>query len=408
MRNLSLIDIVDLSILQEIQDNFSDVTKLATVIVDYRGIPITKYSNYTDFCKNIRGNEICRPFCFKSDADAGRESTRLGRPYIYKCYAGLVDISIPIIFQKQILGYIQVGQVKVEDAEIETNYLENQELVRDYINTEEQRRLYDEITTVDSKTLENAISLINILANYIVRIGASNLAKDELNKKNERLKKEMEIRLSMEKLLRESELKVLKSQVNPHFLFNILNNINNLAMLENAHRTSEVVYSLTDMLRYTMKNDASNIVTIEKELNYASQYLKIQKIRFGKNLDYELDIDEGLLDVVCPFMIIQPLVANAIDHGLFKKDNKGKIWIRVFEEKGDIIIQVKDNGVGMDKATIHSIVNADSLRIDSETGMGIGLINIDKRIFYEYGSGYGLKIDSKEGEYTRVSIRILK
>lgn len=406
MRPLSLLDIVDVSTLQELQDSFSNVTKLAMVMVDYQGVPITRYSNYTDHCTRLREIDECREFCFASDAYGGMKATRSSEPYIYTCYAGLTDISIPIVFQGQVLGSILIGQIRVKDRKFPENTMRGKENIQHILDGDIQKDLFNRVNIIDEEELYDSVRLITILANYIIKIGVSNLVKDELNDKNERLKNEMRVRLSMEKMLRESEVKVLKSQVNPHFLFNILNNINNLAMIERAERTSEMVYSFTDMLRYTMKNESTDTVTLRDEINYTKQYLKIQHMRFGDNLQYEFKIEDDLLDIECPFMILQPIVANSIDHGLFKKENNGFIKIRVFEEKGDVVTQVYDDGVGIDKDTINSILNAGTLNVYSETGMGIGLINIDKRLLYQYGNTHRLQIESKIDEYTKVTIRI--
>lgn len=405
---MSLSDIVDLRVLQEMQDSFSTVTKLAMVIVDYRGKPVTRYSNFTKYCQFMRSNSICRKLCFDSDAYAGIKAARNSQPYIYNCYAGLIDIAIPIVFQGQMLGSILAGQVKVEDEEFAEHVLDDKEMARGYLEDENLIKLRDQVNVVKGEDLRNSVKMIHIFSNYIVEMGISKMSQRELAEKNERLRHEMNVKVALEKTLRESEIKVLRSQINPHFLFNVLNNINNLAMIEGANKTSEMVYTFTDMLRYTMQNDSSNAVTLREELNYAKQYLEIQKMRFGENLQYEVYADEYILDTPCPFMIIQPLVANSIDHGLFQSKNKGTVKVSV-EDKGDsVLITVYDDGVGMDPQIVEQVLYGNESSVPSENGMGIGLINIDKRLMHQYGRGGRLNINSVPGEFTQVQIRLPK
>ncbi|MDO5713140.1 MAG: PocR ligand-binding domain-containing protein [Tissierellia bacterium] len=408
MKILSLFDIVDLHVLQEMQDSFSTVTKLAMVIVDYRGKPVTKYSNFTNFCKFMRSNSICRKLCFDSDAYAGIKAARNSEPYIYSCYAGLVDIAIPIVFQGQMLGSILAGQVRTSDEDFPEHILDDREMADRYLNREEAKKLLSETPLVKSQDLRDSVKMIHIFSNYIVEMGISKSAQRELAEKNERLKHEMDVKVSLEKTLRESEIKILRSQINPHFLFNVLNNINNLAMIEEADKTSEMVYTFTDMLRYTMQNDSSNEVTLREELNYVKQYLTIQKMRFGSNLKYVIFADEYLLDIPCPFMIIQPLVANSIDHGLFQSRNQGTVRVSIEDNGEDILITVFDNGEGMDQKIIDEILYGNESSIPSKTGMGIGLINIDKRLMYQYGKDARLQISSELGKYTKVQIHLPK
>lgn len=408
MKYLSLFDIVDLQVLQEMQDSFSTVTKLAMVIVDYRGKPVTRYSNFTDYCMHMRNNSLCRKLCYDSDAYAGIKAARNSSPYIYTCYSGLTDIAIPIVFQGHMLGTILAGQVRIEGEPFPEHVLDDRDMAKAYLEQDEVKDLRERATVVKTEDLKNSVKMIHIFSNYIVEMGVSKSAQRELAEKNERLKHEMNVKVAMEKTLRESEIRLLKSQVNPHFLFNVLNNINNLAMIEGAEKTSEMVYTFTDMLRYTMENERFQTVTLRDELNYTKRYLSIQRMRFGKNLKYNLFVDEYLLDTPCPFMILQPLVANSIDHGLFQSQNSGTVRITI-EDGGDVVVvSVYDDGIGMDPGIIDKILYGNDPSVPSRTGMGIGLINIDKRLMHHYGSEARLKITSSPGEFTEVTIRLPK
>lgn len=406
-------DIVDLEILQEMQDAFSEVTNLAIIIVDYKGNPITRYSKFTDHCNFLRENKQCRSLCFDSDALAGVKSARKLEPYIFRCYAGLVDLAIPIIFNNYLVGSVLAGQVRVREdlnnnclsSYYSENILDEKEDVDYIINDERRINLFNKTPVLTVEEIEKASKMIHVFCNYIVEMAVSKNAQNELQRKNVEIKLEMEERLDMEKSLREAEVKILKSQVNPHFLFNILNNLKNLAMIEGAGNTAEMIFVFTDMLRYTMGASGEK-VTIRDELEYARDYLKIQKMRFGENLNYFINYDEDLLDTQCPFLIIQPLVANGIEHGIFKAKSFGNININITKELNNIVISVEDDGAGMEQDVINKVFSSIDNRVDSETGMGIGLINIHRRLQYKYGINYGLKIESLINNYTKVIIEI--
>lgn len=403
---LTLSDVVDLKVLQDMQDAFSEVTKLAIIIVDFQGNPITKYSNFTPHCQLMRNYNFCEKLCIESDAVGGLKATRKSKPYIYKCYSGLVDMAIPIIFEGHMLGSILAGQVRVEDSPYPENTISNQyEEINYFLEQPKRVELFRKTPTLTTDQVEKASKMIHVFCNYIIEITISKATQTKLEKKNNELKHEMSERLEMEKRLREAEVKILKSQVNPHFLFNILNNLKNLAIIENAPRTSEMVYTFTDMLRYTM-GEIDGTATLGDEISYTLSYLKIQKMRFGDNLSYTYELDERLYNLKCPFLIIQPLVANAIDHGIFKKRSKGSVDIKVYQDKDRAIIKVTDDGVGMDPNIINKIQTTMAMQMDSDIGMGIGLININRRLQYEYGENWGLKFDSLDGAYTSVYIEI--
>ena len=401
----SLSDIVGLQVLQDMQDAFSDITRLAIIIVDYQGKPITNYSNFTPHCQYMRNAERCRELCFESDAVAGTKASRKSAPHIFTCYSGLVDMAIPIVFQDRMLGSILAGQVRVKNHGYKENVLENKDEVGDILDLAERKRLFQETPILTKEEVEKASKMIHVFCNYIVEIAVSKSAQRQLTEKNQELKKEMDEKLEMEKILREAEVKILKAQVNPHFFFNILNNIKNLSMIENAPRTTEMVFTFTDMLRYTM-GVSKKFVTIGDEIDYARSYLQIQKMRFGENLTYDLEVDESLLGIPCPYLIIQPLVANSIDHGIFHERSAGHIRVRLHKEDDLAVIEVEDDGVGMDQEMIDHVFSSQLGKLDSENGMGIGLMNIHRRLQYAYGEDWGLKFASEKDAFTRVRIEI--
>ncbi len=203
---------------------------------------------------------------------------------------------------------------------------------------------------------------------------------------------------------RETELDVLQNQINSHFIFNTLNNVQWLA---SAGRTTDViktVQSLAQLLRACAHNE-NDFVTIEEELGYVEAYLTIQQIRFGDTFQFEIDVDPLQLQMKIPKFILQPLVENSIYHGFLdigKTD--GIIRISLKKRGHRIDICVHDNGAGIERARIHNILI--NRQKSSDRYMGVAIGNINKRIRLLCGREYGLGIKSEPGKYTDVEITL--
>ncbi|MGI6161816.1 MAG: cache domain-containing sensor histidine kinase [Christensenellales bacterium] len=205
---------------------------------------------------------------------------------------------------------------------------------------------------------------------------------------------------------RSFQMEALQGQINSHFIYNTLNNIQWLAA---SGRTDDVISTATllDRLLRACTKRQSELVTIEDELDYVDSYLSIQKIRFGNRFSYEFNLDPLLLQMKIPMFVLQPIVENSIYHGLLDGSNEhGIIRISISEHKGDIIISVFDNGKGVPAENLKYVLEQPADKND--IFMGIALRNINKRIKLSFGEKYGLKISSKQGEWTRVDMRIPK
>ncbi len=407
MGHIQLGDLVDSGVFQEILENFSKVTSMAAVAVNYRGEPLTKYANFTDFCSELRKDNRCRSCCYKSDAHGGVEAARSGKPYIYKCHTGLTDIAVPIIENGQYLGAILAGQVKVSDFDYPEIQRSNDPFLKEKLDDPKLVSLFEEIPIITKEQLENASDLLYLMANYIVEKAMRSHVQEELNEKNERIIVYMKQRMELEKNLRESELKLLQSQVNPHFLFNVLNTIHSLAMIESSPKTSEMVCNLSEMLRYTIQNKMQNLVTLEEELEYTKKYISIQEARIGDMIRFQIDIPEDHKHIKMPFMTLQPFVSNAINHGIYGFRDNGHIKISSEFYKEHLIVHVEDDGVGIGKNTLENILEGKMKEKDSKS-TGIGIRNTNRRLEHLFGSEFKLNIKSSQGVGTRVSIKLPK
>lgn len=397
VHHLSLEQIVNIDILQEIQDKFSEATGLAAVIVDVAGNPVTRPSHFTNFCNYIRSFPQGLAGCTACDDRGGRMTTE-HKPRVYHCHSGLTDLAAPIIVQSQYIGAFLAGQVILSQE----NYDAKQEMLRrlaDFGMDEERlTEFFDVIEVVPEKRIKAAADLIYIMSNYIVEIGASNLAQ-------KKLVQEVKAKADLEANLRASELKALQAQVNPHFLFNTLNTIARLALLEGASQTQEVVYALSDLLRDNLR-DIDVLRTLEEEIKAVKGYLMIQKVRFGDRIQSYIDVDPQILQALIPALTLQPLIENAIIHGLEKKIDGGEIHVSGGREGDNIMIIVTDTGVGVPMERIRSIFRSEKPLTTQGQTTGLGIINVHKRIQHYFGGEYGLEIQSKVGEGTSSYIRL--
>ena len=262
--------------------------------------------------------------------------------------------------------------------------------------------------------LENTVNALEKFSrgDFAVRLKENRC--DEIGKLNRIFNKAIkEINELMQKvtqseiLNKEMEFKTLQSQMNPHFLYNTLDAINWLAFKEKQTEICNLVAAISSLIRASISNKKS-IITIEQELDYVKNYIYIQHIRYKDRFDIIYDIDESLLKQAVPKLIIQPIVENAIIHGIENSKNKNLLYISVKRENECIIIIVKDTGIGMTDEKVSELLkeplNAEGDEQKAHTNLG--LYAVHKRIQLMYGDLYGLTVQSQAGEGTTVTLHI--
>ncbi len=204
---------------------------------------------------------------------------------------------------------------------------------------------------------------------------------------------------------RKNELDALQAQINPHFLYNTLDSI--VWMIE-GEKYEDAVYMITQLASFFRMslNRGKSIITIENEIRQAKAYLNIQKIRYKNAFIDTFEIEEGLENYLTVKLVIQPILENAIYHGIKESEMDGEIRIRGWRDGNDICICVSDNGYGMTEEEVSDILNAAKRKKVVKHGSGVGLINVDQRLRLQFGQGYGLHVESVMDEGTSVTIRI--
>lgn len=203
---------------------------------------------------------------------------------------------------------------------------------------------------------------------------------------------------------RKSEFDSLQAQINPHFLYNTLDII--VWQIENE-KQSEAVHTVTALARFFRLSlgKGKNIVTVKDEIDHVKNYLMIQHMRFKNKFDYEFDIAEDVLELPSLKLMLQPLVENAIYHGMEFMDGDGMIMVKAWREEDELYLSVADNGLGMTEDKVEMILTGESTSGNGR-GSGIGVKNVNERIKLYFGEAYGLTIDSEPDEGTTVIIHL--
>lgn len=224
------------------------------------------------------------------------------------------------------------------------------------------------------------------------------------NKMLQKLKNLIQDSYEKQLRIRDSELKALRSQINPHFLYNTLDTVNWLARLKNANDISRIVVSLSEILKYSINED-DELVTIEKDLKQLTNYLTIQEFRYRDKFDVHMSIDNEAMNGLLPPLLIQPLVENAIVHGLENKINKGNIYITIKRLERQIELTIEDDGVGMNEQIVKKI-NKEPEDKAFSTDLGVGMENVRKRLFLHYGHDHEWVLKSAPSEGTFIKITV--
>jgi len=202
---------------------------------------------------------------------------------------------------------------------------------------------------------------------------------------------------------RKSEFDTLQSQINPHFLYNTLDIIVWMIENENSDKAVNIVTALAKFFRISLSK-GKNIITVKDEVEHVRNYLMIQNMRFKNRFEYSIDVDEKVLSYSSLKLMLQPLVENAIYHGMEFMDGDGEIDVKVFKEDDSLYFTITDNGLGMSEDMVETLLSKDF--VPSKKGSGIGVKNVNERIKLYFGSEYGLKVESEPDEGTKITIHL--
>jgi signal transduction histidine kinase len=204
------------------------------------------------------------------------------------------------------------------------------------------------------------------------------------------LEEERRFRTTAEAMAIESQLQMLRYQVNPHFLFNTLNAISTLVLTSESHRAHAMLQRLSEFLRYTLQSEGETLVPLNKELDAIRSYLAIESVRFGDRLQFQISVSQEASNCAVPSLILQPLVENAFKHGLSKSSRNGLLQIVGELQDEDVVLKVRDNGPGFG---------------DRSAASGVGLRNTERRLALHYPQAWSLTCDDLKTGGAEVMLR---
>lgn len=230
---------------------------------------------------------------------------------------------------------------------------------------------------------------------------------EQLNKMLDRIQELMDENMKRQMLVKNSEIRALQNQINAHFIYNVLESIKMMAEIDEKYEISDAITALGKLLRYSMRWVSGN-VKLEEELEYIKSYMVLINLRYDYEIILSLNLPEELLGQEIPKMSLQPIVENAILHGIEPLSEDSTIYIKGWIENDDCIIEISDTGQGMTDAQVKALEDKINGAVEESggNGHGIGLKNVQDRIHMSFGGDYGIHIASQYGCYTKIAIRL--
>ena len=364
------------------------LSNISLLLVSTHGDILMEFNTSPDYCKYVCQ---CHKGVICEDYAERLENGTEGR---FVCKKGLENIIIPIYIDEETAGYIVGMQVYLKENEYLRFMNDINALAQEKnLDAEYVAKSISSIQTVE----DNKLDVHKQLCSHIAQNITSDLSGNhhEATKDVERLSIEKEL---LEKKILDLEAKNMSLVINPHFLFNTLNSIARIAYFEDSHKTEELIYCLSDLLRYNLKQNGE-LNTIGAEIDNIEKYLFIQKVRYKNRLEYSIDVPEDLKQVRILYMVIQPIVENALIHGITPKRDGGKVQIIAEKRKKDLIISVIDNGNGFPPDVLKNIQN-------SKDNGGLGYQSANKRLKQYYGGHYGVEVVKSDYSGSTVNIVI--
>lgn len=386
-------DMIPEDFLISITDSLTYSTGLGTAFIDREGRHVGSQDSFCTFCAKMNSFPEGKCACERSNLMALEVTIRNEAPLIYICHAGLISFVVPMVFEGEYLGAITAGQVFCDDP---SGYIRYEADPPIDLAQHDLLKEYSEIQTLSRLQIESAVIAFQCISNYIIQ-------QTEYNKVQQELSESLTTRLRLENQLRIAEIDALQKQIMPHFLFNVLGGVVRLLESGQTEPAKSMLVSFTRMMRYTL-TDSEVSVTLEKELGYIGNYLSIQKIRFGNRFDYSINCSSRYSAIRVPFFGIQPLVENALEHGVLSEKAGGTVSIDCSMEDEGFVISVTDNGKGIPAEKMEEVrmlMSEDGGRRPSEH---VGIYNSSRRFYHMYEDAVRYELSSSPEEGTTVRI----
>ena len=395
---LSISELMSDSVLTDLLQSTYSISGLRISLSSCQGERILALQEYiTPFCKLANQVPELRSICLNCTRCGGSRAAEQKVPFIYRCYAGLACAAIPVFAEG-----VHVATLVTSGFRVEKEYMA---VLEQLCPEESYRAPADVVTTapyLHYQRILDVASLLSVAARYIAESSLHNRIQAELHQKRVELMEQQQAQLNTERLLSQAEFKALQSQINPHFLFNTLNAISQLAILEGGNQTADAIFSLSALLRRSLKKN-DTVPPLREEVDNISEYLNIKKLLYRDRIRYVCDVDESCLSLRVPLFTLQPLVENALLHGLEPKPEGGTLSLSIHREGSYVVIRVADDGLGCSEETLSRARSTPpALHRSDLTGIGLG--NVTRRLLNYFGPDFRWTIDGAEGRGTCVTL----
>lgn len=365
--------------------------KMPVSIFDMENNLIIKGRYFPEFCmsKCSVDKDICNCSVYKIKDEYGPPHYTDLSAFI--CPFGLTVFVMPIILNNKPIGVIKGGHIRTSSLIPDTNN-------NTHFHEVDLEALRNQIQIVPKGTLNAILQQLKKLSKTIGNYYIFKNTEVELNKKEEIIQDIVKNEVTLEKSLKSTRDKVLNIQINNHFLFNTLNAIAGLALKESSLNTYNAIINLSKMLRYTMTSQ-NYFAQFKEEVKYLENYISLQELRYGEKLKVNFDISSDIENKNIPFNCLQPIVENCFTHGFkdMKRDMKINIWGRI--EGENLIIEIRDNGVGLGEEKLSELRNKID-KCDSHELSGLTMICSKLKLLY--GSNSKFTIENSQNGGTRV------
>lgn len=399
LNQVSAAELLPASTMQNIQDKFAEAVDLGVIMVDVEGNLVTRPTRLPQLCIYLRSLGKSRLNCPAFDPASGARASEEGHPTILECCPGIVCVVMPLRGCGKLVGHMACGFVKIQEPAKE--HLDRLKSIGESLGLPVDTLLayYHGIEVVLKAQIVAAASSLESIANAITSYHVREAQRRLESQYHAEMVKKLQLVRTLEREVQEAEFRALEARINPHFLFNALNTIAEAAS-EGGSDVEEIVYCLSDFLRFSLRNTKST-TTLREELRCLRNYLRIQHARFGEGLKTRIAAhpsESELADLVVPSMILQPLVENAISHGLAELNYTGLIEVHIREAGGRLRITVSDNGVGFED----QIAMGFSLLDEERKRQGIGIKYVITKLRHTFGDDCSFSIRSVPGQGTKV------
>lgn len=391
-------ELFDLEALGPVLDNLAQVLDWGISLLDTEGRHLFQTGKRAPLCAML-ADASNGTYCQRFFRDAYRDFQDTSRPHFFFCCRNVSSIIMPMTYHGGIVAYLKCGEILLSTADREKLLEDVPTMAAAHgLDPAALGKAVNELPIEPKSRLYTVAEAIMSIARTLIEQVESRRRQHELDKSRLSLVQEQLAKAKLEKALHESGLRLLQSQVNPHFLFNTLNTISQMAYLEGAVKASTLTRDLSELLRYTLRK-SEQLIPLREELTLLEHYINIQKTRFGGRILFTVDVDESALGdlsgIFLPCMILQPLVENSIVHGLECRIEGGSVTVCLRRRDDMLMASVMDNGCGFDPE-----------KIASQTENRVGLKSTRGRLGLHYGKNFFFSMRSAPGEGCDITLGV--